>query len=99
MDQQQVDVVGPQILEAPLAGRDDAFPGAVALDALDLVVPGQPALGDQHDLVADRFQRRPHHPLGMPHAVDGGIVKTGDSKFERVPDRGLALTVVDLAVI
>jgi hypothetical protein len=96
--QQQVDVIGPEPLQALLADPLDRGVAAVELGRVSDRVPGDPDLADQDNVVAAPLQGTPEHLLRAAEAVVRGRVEQGHAELHRAMDGGDDLVVLGAAV-
>jgi hypothetical protein len=91
-----VDVVGPEVLQALVDRRKDPLAAAVA--QVGHVAVGHPELGDDDRLVPPRAERGAERALGGAHAVALRGVEAVDAQVERPRDRAYELRLLDVAV-
>ena len=80
---EQVDGVGPQATQRALDGGADVVRSAADAGLLAVLVEGEPELGGDDDVLADRLQRLTHQLLVVEGAVDLGGVEQGDAPVHR----------------
>ena len=80
---EQVDGVGPQATQRAVDGGADVVRSARHAGLLAVLVEGEPELGGDHDLVADRFECLTDQLLVVEGAVDLGGVEEGDAAVHR----------------
>ena len=83
---EQVDGVGAQAAQRAVDGGADVVWPAADAGLLAVLVEGEPELGGDDDVVADRLERLADELLVVEGAVDLGGVEQGDAPVDRGPE-------------
>ena len=99
MDQVEIDVVGAEPPQAVVHVAQDRRAGAIATLRPADDLPTQPALRDEHDLLAPRAERLAEHFLGVAVPVDRRRVEERHAEVDCAMDGANLLAIVHIAVL